>query len=392
MTGTPRKDEAGARGGFAAALRFLRRERPPHQYPEDAVRALYEERPHLLLDRFPALRGRLPWMPLGDFPTAVTELPHPAPDSGGRLLAKRDDRSSPLYGGNKVRKLEHLLADATLAGARTLVTIGGIGSNQALATSLHGRAHGFDVVLSLMDQPVTDGVRATLLALAQAGAEVRHTSGTADAVWSARQTLAELRRAGRRPYWITVGATTRLGTVGYVTAALELAEQVQAGLLPEPDRIFVAAGTCGTAAGLVAGLKLTELRSRVVGVRVGGALFANAVVIRAIARATLRYLRSLDPTFPDVAVRLDDFDVVTGYLGAGYGAATPEAHATVEWAAPALRVETTYTAKALAACLDYCRGAGARETVLFWNTYNSAPVAAAPGPETLPDTLRALFR
>src|SRR5690554_4495070 len=82
----------------------------------------------------PALAERVPWRPLGDFPTPVEEV---APDVAGpgaaRLFVKREDLSSAIYGGNKVRKLEHFVADAEIRGADGLLTLGAIGSNHALA-------------------------------------------------------------------------------------------------------------------------------------------------------------------------------------------------------------------------------------------------------------------
>mgnify|MGYP001821622806 FL=1 len=78
----------------------------------------------------------------------------------------------------------------------------------------------------------------------------------------------------------------------------------------------------------------------------------------------------IDP-YP-VKIRKTDFDLLTGYLGSGYGAVTPEAAEAVKLAADRVSLETTYTGKTLAACLDYCRKAGDNEKVLFWNTYNSA--------------------
>jgi D-cysteine desulfhydrase len=305
-----------------------------------------------------------------------------------RLLVKRDDLTSALYGGNKVRKLEHVLADAELAGARSIVTIGGIGSNQGLATALHGRALGFDVELSLLAQPLTPVVRANLLGDLAAGARVRFAMRAAQGAWNAWRAHDQLASAGRRPYFIMTGATTRVGNVGYVTAAFELAEQVRSGSLPCPDRIFVAAGTCGTAAGLIAGLKLAGLPTRVTAVRVYEPFVTNAAVIREYAMDVVGLLRALDPSVPDVRIDESDFDVETRFFGAGYGAPTDEGRAAIDWAAPALTLETTYTAKTVAACLAYCRDeARAGETVLYWHTYNSAPFPKAESLEGLPREL-----
>lgn len=381
----------GAVAGLGGIAYAFQRINSVGEYAGDRIQALYAGQSNALFERFPGLVGRLPWRPLGDFPTPVEALRTPAGMTAGRLFVKRDDLTSRLYGGNKVRKLEHVLAEAELRGAQALVTMGGIGSNQSLATALHGGALGFGVDVSLFDHPVSEHAKANLLGDIAAGAQVWHAEGVAGSLWNARQAFGRHAGKGRKPYFITAGATTRLGNAGFISAALELAAQVAAGVLPEPDRLFVAAGTGGTAAALVAGLKLAGLRTRVMAVRTADPLFANHFVITQYARDVLRYLRSLDASIPDIEIHEDDFDLLGEYLGTEYAAATGTGQAAVEWAAPQLQLETTYTGKALAACLDYCRGEGKAQTVLFWNTFNSRPFPKAPGPDKLPASMQYIF-
>src|SRR5262245_61649799 len=97
-----------------------------------------------LFRAFPALAPRLPWLPLGRFPTAVARLDGLLPPSV-ELWIKRDDESGVAYGGNKVRKLEFLLGEARARGARRLVTLGAIGSHHVLATAIYGKQAGFAV-------------------------------------------------------------------------------------------------------------------------------------------------------------------------------------------------------------------------------------------------------
>jgi 1-aminocyclopropane-1-carboxylate deaminase/D-cysteine desulfhydrase-like pyridoxal-dependent ACC family enzyme len=368
-------------------------------YPRDEVLALASDASNPLFDRYPGLRGVLPWRPLGSLPTPVEELPvspGAASSTGssatrrpgtGRLFVKRDDRSSARYGGNKPRKLEYLLAEASLRRAGTLVTLGAIGSNHALATTLHGRALGFEVWLALHNQPVTPHVTANLMGMLHAGARIRHAGSPAGGLLAARQACAEQSRTGARPYFIMPGGTMRLGNVGHVSAALELARQVSAGELPAPDCIFVAAGTCGTVAGLLVGLQLAGLPSRLMAVRVYEPFLANALAIGAYAADLGRYLRRLDPAIPEIDNHRDRLVMVTDHLGAGYGMPTAAALDAVEQASPHVRLETTYTAKAFAACLEYCRSAGRDQNVLFWHTWNSAPFATTTDPSGLPESL-----
>ena len=345
---------------------------------------------NLLFDRFPNLRDRLPWLPLATVPTPVEALP--SPDGfRGRLFVKRDDLTSPLYGGNKVRKFEYLLADARRRGARALVTAGGIGSNQGLAAALHGAALGFVVELSLSWQPVTEAVRRAVRGMVAAGARIRYARGAVGMFLNAAAAMRERRRAGQTPYYVPIGATNALGSVGYVAAALELAAQIRAGEVPEPDRLFVPAGTCGTAAGLLVGCRVAGLRTRVMAVRVVDRAVANTTLLLWRAHRVAALLARLDPAVPRVRIGRREVDVVGGFAGEGYGAPTPAAEQALAWAAPRLHLETTYTGKALAACLASCRDRASGETVLFWNTHNSASFPTAQDLGGLPASLQALL-
>lgn len=292
---------------------------------------------------------------------------------------KRDDLTSTLYGGNKVRKFEYLFAQAAQAGAHTLVAVGGIGSNQGLAAALHGRAQGFSVALSLVWQPITESVRRNLRGMIAAGARLHYAATTIGAMWNVTRLVRSLRRNGGEPFALPIGATSAESSLGYVSAAFELAEQVRAGLLPEPGRIYVACGTCGTAAGLIVGCRLAGLKSRISAVRISGRMLTNRPLLLRETRRVASYF-GIDIGWRDVVLE-------GGYAGARYGAPTPEAETAIAWAAPRVSLETTYTGKAMAACLEACRGADAGETILFWDTYNSASFAMADRFDGLPAPL-----
>lgn len=367
---------------------FLYRTNRVGDFAPERVRALYGDAHSPLLSRFPSLAGALPWMPLAHQPRPLEAFDVGNAAGDGRLYVKRDDGNAARYGGNKVRKLEHLLAEARLQGADTLVTMGGIGSNQALATALLGGAAGFSVRLSLFDHPVSAMTENNLRGCLAAGARIAYADGIAGSLWNVRRIMAECRARGEKPYFIPAGASNRLGNTGFVNAGLELAEQVAAGELPEPDRVFVAAGTCGTAAGLLAGLRLAGLKTRVVAVRTAEAFVANRLAVCGYANDCLRYLRDLSPKIGDTRIAEADFELAGDYLGEAYAVATPAAREAVAWAAPDLALETTYTGKALAAALDYCRGPGRGQTVVFWNTFNSRDFARADSLQGLPEALR----
>jgi D-cysteine desulfhydrase len=350
---------------------------------------------HPLVHRYPALAGRLPLRRYVQGPTAVEPLALDGLEAAGGWV-KRDDRSCPLYGGNKPRKLELVIGRALALGSRRLVTTGGLGTNHGLATTILGRAAGLATTLVLVDQPVTPKVRESLLLMRAHGAEIVHGRGVAGAAVGVVATLARAGLRGERPYLVATGGSSALGTLGFVGAALELAEQVGAGACPEPAELYVAAGSGGTFAGLVLGLRLAGLRTRAVGVLVTDLLPPSPGRLARLARASLRRLRRLDRTVPEVVLGAADFPLAARQLGPGYGASTPAAEAALAAAARAgLALETTYTAKCLAEIRERAREGALRTPWLFWNTYNGVDVAArAPRRASvaeLPASIQALL-
>jgi D-cysteine desulfhydrase len=330
----------------------------------------------LALERWlPELRGRFPRVPLTDLPTRVHRLDRLAHEIGlDELWIKRDDESGRLYGGNKPRKLEFVLADALAQRRAAVLTFGGIGTHHGLATTLCARRVGLRSILLLVGQPVTEHVRECLLLDHAAGAELHYGSGVpALALQAARLCVRELLR-GRMPYILPVGGSSPLGTLGYVNAALELYEQIRARELPEPDCIFVPMGSGGTVAGLVLGAKIVGLRSRVMAVLVTDIMAPTPQRLAKQATACLALLQKHVPGLRSLGVRADEFTIVRGYVGAGYGAPTDAARRARDLMGEleGIQLETTYTAKCLAALTDAAQRREHRgAAVLFWNTYSS---------------------
>ena len=346
-----------------------------------------------LFRRFPTLAGRLPHHPFLDGTTPVERLTVPGLPE---LFVKRDERCTKLYGGNKPRKLEFVLGDALARGARRLVTTGGIGTHHGLATAIFARACGLATTLVLVDQPVTAEVRESLRLFAAYGAEVVDARNVPGAAWRGARVLARSFARGERPYLVPTGGSSPTGNLGFASAACELAEQVRAGLLPEPAAIFAPVGSGGTVAGLAVGLRLAGLRSQVVGVLATDILPPSPASLSRAARATVRRLRVLDRSIlsPDFAPA--DFALATGQLGPGYGAATDAAREAQALAGRAgLALDLTYSAKCFAELLARARaGALPRGPVLFWHTFNAVdPKLGAPGAghlAALPPRLRRI--
>jgi D-cysteine desulfhydrase len=344
-----------------------------------------------LFRRHPALRA-LPRAPFVTEPTPVEALPLPGA-AAGACFVKRDDRSCPLYGGNKPRKLEFVLGAAAARGTRRLVTTGGIGTHHGLATTILGRSLGMATTVVCVPQPPSDHVREQLAGMLAFGAELHFARGVPGAAARTALALARGSLAGERPLLVPTGGSSALGDVGFVSAAFELAAQVEAGALPEPAEIYLPVGSGGTLSGLLLGLALAGLRSRLVGVLVTDILPPGERRVWGLARATLALLRRLDPSLPASAPDGAGFEITRAQLGPGYGAPTEAARAAAALARGAgLALETTYTAKCLAELTERLRTGRARTPVLFWNTFNSVDYRAyAPdsrGPEALPASLR----
>ncbi|MBW2283308.1 MAG: pyridoxal-phosphate dependent enzyme, partial [Deltaproteobacteria bacterium] len=163
-----------------------------------------------------------------------------------------------------------------------------------------------------------------------------------------------------------------MGIVGYVNAGFELKEQVALGRMREPDYIFVPLGSMGTAVGLTLGLRAAGFKTRVVSVRVVDEKFGNKEKFIKLSGKTLTLIRSLDPSFPKVKFTDDEIDITHDFFGGQYGGFTEQGMAAIDHVekSEGIRLDGTYTGKAMAALIDRVINHGVRdEVILFWNTY-----------------------
>lgn len=328
-----------------------------------------------LFRRYPRLRGSIPWTPLGTLPTPIEPLALDAEfRAAAELWVKRDDLTGLRYGGNKVRKLEFLLARARKDAAERVVTAGATGSHHALATTVYATALGLDVSLVLFPQSRTPHVRRVLLQNHLLGAELR---------WTPRMVNVPLAVLGAR--WahraervvvVPPGGSDSLGTLGYVSGALELVEQIESGQAPVPDVVHVAGGTLGTAAGLALGFAMAGLPTRVAAARITSSLVTNERTLQKLVGGAAALLGEAGVDAP-VDSALARVALVHDHIGAGYGRATPEGEAAGALLAGAgLTTDPTYTAKAAAALVAGLPAGGVH---LFWHTLSAAePLAELP--------------
>jgi 1-aminocyclopropane-1-carboxylate deaminase/D-cysteine desulfhydrase-like pyridoxal-dependent ACC family enzyme len=304
----------------------------------------------------------------------VARIAAPRGDAPVLVQVKRDDLtagSAGLYGGNKVRKLEFLLADAQRLGAKRIVTAGAFGSHHALATTAYARQLGFDVTAVVFPQRITPHVRSVLLGMAALGAELQFTRRMEFVPVAIRRAQ---RRHGAGVYVIPPGGSDALGTLGYVACGLELARQWHDGVAPRPDCIHVAAGTLGTAAGLALGLALAGERIEIAATRITSRIVTNERALVALVRSASRLLHAAGATIPSERDVLARVTFVHDQIGNGYGRATPAGDdAAARFAEAGLVLDATYTAKAAASLLADPRTGEGR--TLFLHTLSAVDPA-----------------
>lgn len=299
------------------------------------------------LDRLP-----LSTVPLHVGPTRVQWVPELG------IHVQREDEVGSLYGGAKVRNLEWLLGAAQEHGGEIL-TFGLVGSHHVLATAVYGAAAGLRVQAVLLPQQTTPLVRQ----------HARITHAHAERLWPVPEArylpwvwskawLATRVFSAYAPMVISPGGNQPLGCLGWVQGGLELASLIQAGDLPCPRRIYVAAGT-GTVAGLLIGLRLAGVPSEIVAVDVVGRALVNRATIARLIAGTMAILwRHGAPL-----ISPDGFRVVHPHHMAATQRAVQQATAL------GIPITADASGQALAVCLE--EGGPDR---LFLHTDNTSPL------------------
>ena len=312
----------------------------------------------MLAARWPRLRQLLPRVDLRvrETPIERWEL------EDASILVKRDDLTTPSLGGNKARALELLLAG--VGPDEVLLTVGSTGSTHALAVAHFGARLGARTEVITWPQEEHDVSLATAARLREI-ARVTAARSPATAVLR-----ASVRRLVHRVRWIPAGGSSPLGALGHAAAALELADQLAREGMPIPHTLVVPLGSGGTAAGLLVGITLAGLPTRVLGVRVVPRIVANRRRVLALARRTAALFAERAQV---VAPAIDErtFAIEETQYGGAYARETHAARtsAALVLAREGPALEGTYSAKALAAALALARAAPA-ERVLYWLTFD----------------------
>ena len=304
----------------------------------------------------------IPRLPLSWSPPPVEELTRLGRALGdvAALVVKRDDAIPIGFGGNKIRKLQIVAAQALAGGFDTLITTGGIQSNHARATASIAARFGFGCVLvangTPQERPTANALLDRLL-----GADIRYVATRAARAPAMEQAAEELQARGRRPFIIPLGASTAHGAAAYALAIAELLTQ-----MPAPDTIVVATSSGGTQAGVIAGCALHGLTTRIIGVSADDPAATIAGEVRRVLADLERLLDMDQGQLAGAPIEIDDT-----FVGGGYGVPTADSTAAIELCArtEALFLDPTYTAKAMAGVIARARRGELRNGItLFWHT------------------------
>jgi D-cysteine desulfhydrase family pyridoxal phosphate-dependent enzyme len=338
-----------------------------------------------VLDRFPRVHA-------AQTPTVVEPMSNLGRDLGITLAIKRDDCTGVGFGGNKIRQLEFYFGAALAGRADTVVITGAVQSNFTRATAAMARRFGLDCHIQLEERvpDVGDQYRASgNVLLSQLLGATLHSFPEGENEASADHAVVaiadELRGSGRRPYVIPLGpGHPPLGALGYVAAALELAEQINAG--EQVDHIVVASGSGATHTGLLFGLRVLGLEIPVSGICVRrAASLQRDRIARGIE--ALGQLTGLQVTAASDDVRLHD-----GSLAPGYGRLNPATVAAIRRTAEfeGQFLDPVYTGRAMAGLIQLAEaGELGDKRVLFWHTggqpalfaYGDQLIGMAPSPD-----------
>jgi D-cysteine desulfhydrase len=308
-----------------------------------------------------------PSISLALLPTKIERMPRLSHHSGGvKLYIKRDDLTGCLTSGNKIRKLEFILADALAKRADTLVTCGGIQSNHARATTSVAARYGLESVLFLKGE-TGDSPEGNLWLNQLLGARIHHIN---EEEYSRVERLMEdeaqrIRSRGKIPYVIPEGASNWLGAMGYVRAAEETRNQLYASGL-RIDRIVFPCGSGGTYAGLLVGKKLFGLEAKLMAINVcrSAEYFREKICDLCAEMDTKLGL--------NIPVSPEEIDIIDGYVREGYAKADTEIARLIVRIArmEGVILDPVYTGKAMYGLLDLLsRGViSSKESILFMHT------------------------
>jgi len=315
---------------------------------------------------------------LGFFPTPFHKLNNISQELGVELFIKRDDMIGPCaFGGNKIRKLEYLIAEALQKKCDYTVTYGATQSNHAMQTALASKKCGLGSILFLVPLvPLSEELRSNILLDKIMGAEIHivHPVIKSNALGALRKAQEKskkhidmLEQKGIKCYVIPSGGANARGTLGFVNGYVELSQQLHENGIDKLDYIVHPAGTGGTLAGLMAGKQLLESDVRIISFGVVESTIDYSKNICDLANKTLEILGEETNLVKENMLHID-----FNYLGEAYEKPTDESTEAIKYVArkEGIFLDPVYTSKAFVGLCDYIkRGIIPQNSkILFWHT------------------------
>lgn len=309
-----------------------------------------------------------PRLKIANLPTPIEKLERLSKTwNGPEIFVKRDDLTGIGLSGNKIRKLEFVIADAQKQGADLLITCGGIQSNHARATAVAAAKLGMQSCLVLRGEPALAQDGNVLLDLL-VGTRIKYITPDdyRNRVGEIMAELAgDLKKDGFHPYIIFEGASDALGTFGYFAAIEEIAAQLQQEKL-KINYLVVATGSGGTQAGLLMGQKFYRQPFQVIGFNVCD---DEAYFVEKINRISNESIKKYN--IP-LEIKPADIKIIDGYVGEGYALSRPEEIEFIKLVARSegLILDPVYTGKALFGLSDQIKQGTFKkgEKILFIHT------------------------
>ena len=331
------------------------------------------------IERAIGIFSAIPRLNYGVYPTPIEEAPRFRAALGRnapRVFIKRDDYTGPGFGGNKVRKLEYVLAKAVADGAEVAITSGGVKSNHARVTAAMCAKLGIRCILVLNPSAVAppEGLDpASITVDGFFGAEIIRVSNREERSTTAESIAEKLRGEGKNVAVIPIGASVPLGAMGFVRAVEETKAQLGA-MNSRIDYIFHSSSSGGTQAGIVAGCQLFDWREvKIIGVSPDDQSSSISAEVGKIIHGVGEMLG---------AELNENVTVLDEYVGAGYGIMSQQGYQALDLLAwtEGVILDPVYTSKAMAALMDWVRKGKLTENdnVMFWHTGGQLALFYAP--------------
>jgi D-cysteine desulfhydrase len=320
------------------------------------------------------------FLELGKFPTRVHEIPRAARALGipGSLWVKREDEAGEPYGGNKVRKLGFIIWDAMRDDAKSMLLLAPFGSNCAVALSSYAPRFGlipFIVFVNLWGKGIEGSAIEKADLCRSLGARTFLAYRISELPVKLAMALREARGMGKT-FLVPPGATSPSSILGYVMAAGELSSQIGAGIIPEPDFIFVPVGSGGTLSGLAIGCRIFGLKSKLIGISAARGPLTHPLRISMLINSGYGEVKRRGLEMRGWALDKLEIRISNDFVGTGYGIPTEEGERMIGILRDeeGILLDRTYTSKAFAGMAYILRRLGGKKTVsLFISTYSPMP-------------------